>query len=124
MPRGRGAGLSAGCCAVLVLLAACAGGTPSSTSGSPSSASGRPSSSSTPAVPSLPVPGPVGLAVVGDAVWAASPDDGTVGPLPDGPRARVGPTALRLATDGRGTVWATALGSGDVVAVDAATGSA
>ncbi len=94
--------------AALVALTACAGGSPSGATASPgagsasSGTSWAPASSSTqgPAVMALPFPGPVG-------------------PTSGGPGAAVGQTPLRLAYDGRGTVWVTAFGNGDVVAVDA-----
>jgi streptogramin lyase len=128
MPRGRRGALRSGSVVVLVLLTACAGGTPSDVSattsaGSPASSASSSGPAAVSSVPSIAVPGPVGLAVVGDAVWAASPDDGTVGAAQGGHRVAVGETPLRLASDGHGTVWATVFGSGDVVAVDASSGT-
>ncbi|GAB3218437.1 hypothetical protein GCM10027446_35030 [Angustibacter peucedani] len=104
-------------------LTACSAGASGGSAGGTASPSATTPSATTTAARSVAVPGPVGLAVVGADVWAASPDDGTVGPVGGGRRAAVGETPLRLASDGRGTVWATVFGSGDVVQLDVASGS-
>lgn len=108
----------------LTTLAACSS-TPASPAASPS-----PTPVTTPAtlIPETPfaVPAgvrvteldtrPVGLARVGDAVWAALPDAGDV-LLPGGGRVAVGTLPLRLVATPAG-VWVSLIGEGTVVRIN------